>query len=88
MLLVATPAKNAALLVSPAIEKTEVPHDEPHQGQGAQINQVYVPRHQRLPGREKGSKNLSRFALLTTVTELKAMAAPAITGERRIPNTG
>ena len=35
-----------------------------------------------------GVKPLRRFALVTTVTELKAMAAPAMTGDSRMPRKG
>ena len=36
----------------------------------------------------RGVKPRSRLALLTTVTELNAMAVPAMTGESRIPRNG
>ena len=69
-------------------EKLEIPHDETHENQGHEIDQNHVQGHLLLPGSDSGSKNRSRFALVTTVTELKAMAAPAMTGERRMPKKG
>ena len=76
------------LTCSSPIQESEVPDDKAHHYQSRQINTENARRHQGLSIEKEGRKKRSRLALLTTVTELKAMAEPAMTGDRRIPKTG
>ena len=73
---------------SSPIQESEVPDDKSHHYQSRQIDTENARGHQGLPSEKEGRKKRSRLALLTTVTELKAIAEPAMTGDRRMPKTG
>src|SRR5262245_41427446 len=63
----------------------EEPDDEADQAETSDQDEPAICRHDAfLPG----AKKRSRLALVTTVTELKAIAAAAISGDRRTPNRG
>ena len=68
----------------------EVPHDPYDRHDGAHVHEKHVDGHHPGPdsANRRGLKLLRRFALVTTVTELNAMAAPAMTGDKRMPKKG
>jgi len=67
------------------VRDPEVPDDPADQQHGEDIDDEDIRAHEPA---SLGRKARSRLALVTTVTELNAIAAPAIMGLSRMPKNG